>query len=60
MLVLSRGQVALFGCFSTARKTQPDICVPAAHNFISRHHARFSLDAVGKCALTFEGANGLN
>jgi hypothetical protein len=57
MIVLSRGKVASFGRFSTTRTTQPDICVLAAHGFISRLHASFSVDAMGKCTLVFEGTN---
>jgi hypothetical protein len=57
--VLSHGKVTLFRRFSWTNNQRPDICVPAADKFISRDHARFCLDALGKCTFVFVGANGL-
>jgi hypothetical protein len=59
-IVLRRGKETLFGRFSTTSNHQLDICVPAVDKFISRDHARFCLDALGKCTFVFVGgANSL-
>jgi hypothetical protein len=64
-IVLSHGKVTLhgkvtsFGRFSLTSNIRPGICVPAADRFISRDHASFRLDALGKCTFVFVGANAL-